>query len=73
MDKKGATWTRAEAETFYNTLKTDRDDVMRQYNHLYLKLNRSIEDRHEMLKIFREMLEMLRKMIEGFNNRASPR
>jgi hypothetical protein len=66
-------WTREEAQELHNTLKTDRDTTMRQYQHIYARLQWAIENRHELLKIFREMMEMFRKHKESIISHSIPR
>jgi hypothetical protein len=72
--KKGSNkWDRKTAQALYEALKTDRDGAMRKYQHMYTQLQWAVENRHELLKIFREMLEMLRKHKESIVSHSIPR
>lgn len=59
-------WSRDEAEALSRIIPRRSEELMNQINDKMRGVHNLVEDRHELLTIFRELMKMLREMHEVF-------
>lgn len=59
-------WTREEAEALCKIIPRHSEQLMNQINDALRDINQRVEDRHELLSIFRDLQKMYREMHEVF-------
>jgi hypothetical protein len=59
-------WTREEAEALCKIIPRHSEQLMNQINDAMRDINQRVEDRHELLSIFRDLQKMIREMHEVF-------
>jgi len=63
---KKTEWTREEAESLCKIVPRKSEQLMNQISDGMREINQMVEDRHELLSIFRDLLKMCREMHEVF-------